>query len=634
MKLISTLVFVFLAFTIVNAQKDTGSCSFNEAQKEYYDVHPEAKEKMNAFEQKVQEQKALLKNGTYNKATGTYIIPVVFHIYGNEWPITNDKNVDVTEERVMQAVADINANFKGFNDSVESAFAAVEGGLDIEFKLAQIDPNGNTTNGIIFHENKEGFGLNGTNDAEIAKYAWDNYKYMNVHVQLIIKATSQVQSGIAWFPAENMSDEGIARVVYNGRYMIYDPPASSLTHEFGHWLGLDHTFGGGGCVSGNDNGDKVADTPPTVGNTSAAPGGRECVTGKTNCFNQLINHQNHMDYNPCESMFTQGQVDRMTTFLDHPARNTLWTNTNLIATGVNEDLGARVLFTYQKPDDSDIDKALNFLENFSNNGAIQNKKRLKAVDGAQFAVTGDLQQNTHFTATGVPSGLTPVINVIDNENAMLSFTGTAFNNQESDSATITITLLNPAIVGSVASLHSASGTYSLQFLDDYEIHYEVYSPFLHMGYSASNLVTDVSSKFNSLIIGGQFRTKLKVYDGNILTIDNFAQGFEVLCNTNTNNIKYNAENTNLSANSSGTWVEKPAQSIDSPPVLSSANYTTWRNKTGYVAVRVPTPTNTYVYGWLRAKMSSNGEEGDVTNFALNPDPGQAIVAKIERPHVL
>ncbi len=627
------MVLLFFATTITSTAQDN-SCPFTEDMQNFYKDNPDELEKKIAFEKRVEAQKMLLKNAKFSKKASKYIIPVVFHIYGNEWPITNGKNVDVTEERVRQAVADINANFQGFNDAVDPAFANIEGGMDIEFKLAQIDPDGNTTNGIIFHEYKEGFGLNGTNDAEIAKFAWDNYKYMNVHMQLIIKAGSRTQSGIAWFPATGMSDEGIARVVYNGRYTIYDPPASSLTHEFGHWLGLDHTFGGGGCVSGDDNGDKVADTPPTKGNTSAAEGGRSCVTGKTNCFGDLINHQNHMDYNPCESMFTKGQVARMTTWLDHDARKTLWTDENLIATGVKNDLGARVLFNYQLPDDSDIDKSLNVLEDFANNGAIQNKKRIKAVGGAKFAVTGNLQLGTHFSASGVPAGLTPVINVTDDENAILSFTGSATNHEENNSTTVTITLLNPAITGGVSSLHSTSGTFKLKFLDTYQVYYESYNPFLHMGRSGTNPVTDVNSKFNSLIIGGQLRTRLKMYDGDQITIDNFSQGFEILCDANTINAKYFTENSNISANSSGTWAKKPENSVVSPPVLSSPSYTTWRNRTGYVAIRVPTPTGTYVYGWLKAIVSSDGEEADITSFALNPDPGKAITARVERAHLV
>ncbi|CAL2105989.1 exported hypothetical protein [Tenacibaculum sp. 190524A02b] len=626
-------VLCILVFSCLTITAQEQHCSFDQTQKEYYDIYPESLDKLRKFERKSKErQKALLKNG-YNQKATKYIIPVVFHVYGKEWPITGGQNVDVTEEQVTKALKAINENFKGFNDAVDPSFANLEGGMDIEFKLAQIDPDGNTTNGIIFHETKEGFGLNGTNDAEIAKYAWDNYKYMNVHIQLIIKSGSKVQSGIAWFPDKRMSDEGLARVVHNGRYILYSPPASSLTHEFGHWLGLHHTFNGG-CVQGDDKGDLVGDTPPTTAGLASEAGGRSCKTGVRNCFNQLINHQNHMDYNPCESMFTKGQVARMTSFLDHEARKPIWQDNNLTATGTKTDLGPRVLFNYQDWQDSDIDKSLTFLEDFANNGRIQNKKRIKAVGGARFATTGNLQLGTHFTATGVPSGLTPVINVTDTNNAIVSFTGNASNHIESNSTTVRITFLNPAISGGTSSLYSNSGTFKINFLDPYKVHYEVYSPFMHMGYSASNIVGEIHSKFNSLVIGGQLRTKLRVYDGNILTLDNFSQGFEVLCNSNSNNIKYNGENSSISSSSSGTWVKKATIVTASPPVLSSANYTTWRNRTGYIGIRMLTPTNTYVYGWLRAMVSSNGEEGSVTNLALNPDPGKSITSRFERPHLI
>ncbi|MDC1161958.1 GEVED domain-containing protein [Tenacibaculum sp.] len=620
-------------FFSVSITAQEQSCSFEEKQQKYYDDHPEAKQEMAAFEKKAAQRRALKKKGTYNKMAKKYTIPVVFHIYGNKWPLTGGENSDVTEAKVNQAMTAINADFAGFNDPVNASFSNIEGGMDIEFKLAQIDPDGNTTNGIVWHETKEGFGLNGTNDSEIAKYAWDNFKYMNVHIQLVINAGSTTSSGIAWFPAKNMSEEGTARVVYNGRYMIYNPPASSLTHEFGHWLGLHHTFNGG-CVSGDDKGDKVADTPPCTSGQASEAGGESCKTGVKNCFSQLINYQNHMDYNPCESMFTKGQVTRMTEFLNHDARKTLWTDANLVATGVKQDLGKRILFSYQDRNDSEIDKSQGFLEDFKNDGGIQNKKRLKAIGGATFATTGNLQQGTHFTATGVPSGLTPVINVTDNTNAIVSFTGKANSHEENNSKDVKITLLNAAITGGVGALHSTSGTFKINFLNSYKVHYETYSPYMSMGFSGSNVVSDVNSEFNSLVIGGSFRTRLKVYDGNILAIDNFAQGFEVLCNTSTINAKYFAEGSNLNASSSGTWVKKATLSIDSPPVLSSPSYTSWRNKTGYVAIRVPTPTNEYVYGWLRARVSSNGEEADIMNLALNPDPNKGLLARIERPHLL
>lgn len=631
---ILVVLLLFYGAVIQSQEAPDEPCSFDQVRKQFYDDNPEEYRKSIAFEEKVK-QETLLKNATFNKAAGSYIVPVVFHIYGAKYPNDSDGNIrNVTDERVMQALKDINDDFKGFNDAVDPAFKNVEGGMNIEFRLAQVDPKGNTTTGIIYHETKEGFGLN-SNDAEIAKYAWDNFKYMNIHIQEIIKSGSTTQSGIAWFPARNMSEEGTARVVYNGKYILYAPPASSLTHEFGHFLGLHHTFDNGGCVSGDDNGDKVADTPPTDSGTASEQGGRSCKTGVKNCFGNLINHQNHMDYNPCESMFTKGQVTRMESFMDHEARITLWQDTNLIATGVKQaDLGPRVIFTYQKSEDSAVDQALAFIEGFkNNNGDILNKKRIKAVSGAKFAVTGQMQEGVHFTTSNVPAGLITKITVEDSENAYITFSGNAINHSKADSKEIKITLLNPSIVGGVNTLYSKTGVYDINFIDPYKPYYEMYSPAIVTGRSVQNYFDVIPSQFNSLVIGGQFRTRLRSYDGNTITIDNNAMEFDILCNTNTINVKNLAEGTTINTNISGTWVGRQAVAT-SPPRVAGAGYNAWHGKTGYAAIRVPTITGDYVYGWLKITVKANGEYGELTTFGLNPDPGKSIQAKVAVPNLV
>ncbi|WP_084050434.1 GEVED domain-containing protein [Aquimarina macrocephali] len=635
MKTTNTFLSILMGLIIwpIMGQQQEKSCSFEETQQEYYEQNPEALKKAKEFEKIIQKQ-ALLKKLNPSKAAANYVIPVVFHIYDAKYPDNPDtgESRNVTDARVIQALKDINEDFKGFNDAVDPSFSNIEGGMNIVFRLAQVDPNGNTTTGIIYHERKEGFGLS-SNDAEIAKYAWDNFKYMNVHIQEVVNSGSKNSSGIAWFPAVNMSEEGTARVVYNGKYIIYSPPASSLTHEFGHFLGLHHTFNGG-CVSGDDNGDKVADTPPTAQGLASEPGGRSCKTGVKNCFSQLINHQNHMDYNPCESMFTKGQVTRMEGFMTHDARKTLWADANLIATGTKQaDLGARVIFTYQKSDDSAVDQALAFIEGFkNNNGDILNKKRIKAVSGAKFAVTGQMQEGVHFSTTNVPSGLTTKITVEDNENAVITFTGNAVNHSEADSKEIKITLLNPAIVGGVGSLYSKTGIYNINFIDPYKPYYEMYSPTLVAGQSVPTAVDATGSKFNSLVIGGQFRTRLRTYDGNTITVDNNAMEFDVLCNTGTINVRNLSEGTNISANSSGIWVGRQAVAT-SPPKIFAAGYNAWLGRTGYVGIRVPTLTGDYVYGWLKVRVSSNGGYGELVSFGLNPDPGKSIPAKVAVPNL-
>jgi PKD repeat protein len=105
----------------------------------------------------------------------------------------------------------------------------------------------------------------------------------------------------------------------------------TLTHELGHWMSLNHTWGGGEInVACGDDG--VLDTPETKGHFSTCPAfDSTCNPGV------LENIQNYMDYSSCVYMFTEGQKTRMRSALESPVadRNNLWSAANLAATGVD-----------------------------------------------------------------------------------------------------------------------------------------------------------------------------------------------------------------------------------------------------------------------------------------------------------
>ena len=83
-----------------------------------------------------------------------------------------------------------------------------------------------------------------------------------------------------------------------------------LTHEVGHYLGLDHTWGGsGGC--GNDDG--FGDTPATDGPSFNYPG--SCSGSQLTCPGIQTQYENYMDYANCTVMFTQNQADYMLSIL-------------------------------------------------------------------------------------------------------------------------------------------------------------------------------------------------------------------------------------------------------------------------------------------------------------------------------
>lgn len=314
-------------------------CRTSEAMEELYRNDPKARKEAQDFERYTQEYSKNLSN---QKNTSTcYVIPVVFHVYG-----TTQGGYPVNLSIIQGALANwVNKDFQGLNSdyaTVHNSFQSIKAAMpDITFALAQLDPNGNPTTGVVNHAVASGYGNGSGYDNLIAADAWDNYKYMNVYIMNDLYNDGVTNnSGVAWYPNTTMSNANTARVVYNGAYLGvncngWQPEfASVLTHEFGHWLNLIHTFQGG-CVAPNDN---VSDTPPCDYSTQQYT----CHTSNTanaplNCNNQLINAENYMDYSGadgCYKMFTQGQVARMYAALTHPARQPLWQQSNLVATGL------------------------------------------------------------------------------------------------------------------------------------------------------------------------------------------------------------------------------------------------------------------------------------------------------------
>ncbi|BDD10101.1 hypothetical protein FUAX_25330 [Fulvitalea axinellae] len=347
-----------------------------------------------------------------------YIIPVVFHVFGDKF-IADRK---VTPEIIKDALKTTNEDFQGkaedWNDTNPN-FNDVKKALSIEFRLAKIDPDGRPTEGIMFYPNEKGLGHKQKRNNFISNLAWDNYKYMNVYVMLdLYDDGKETNSGVAWYPDTEMSKDNLARVVYNGSYLGKNTSEnfrSVLTHEFGHWLNLKHTFEGG--CSKNNSDDGVADTPK-------ADDSKMGCRGVNNCFGEEINGENFMDYSNCYAMFTTGQVARMTEALQHPARFTIWQNENLQATGVAENQtlvpGISLLRT-------------KFGEHPRNNGSVADTALIFTSGEAKFkSLANESISPSDYTYSGFPEGIVPKIKVTSPTTATLYFKGKTSNHRKSD----------------------------------------------------------------------------------------------------------------------------------------------------------------------------------------------------------
>jgi PKD repeat protein len=256
----------------------------------------------------------------------TYIIPVVFHIIHNNGP------ENIADEQIFDAMRILNEDFNKENpdwDNVNPAFLNIVGDVNIEFRLAQKDPQGNCTKGITRTVST----LTNAGDQSMKDLIqWPRNRYMNVWVA----ASADGAAGYTFRPnavANFAAGDGIVlQHTYTGSINTSSPTRSrTLTHEVGHWLNLAHTWGNSNepALPENCNGDDgVADTPNTIGWLTCTINGQSCGS--------LDNVENYMEYSYCSKMFTEGQATRMIAALNSSTaqRNQLITASNLTFTGV------------------------------------------------------------------------------------------------------------------------------------------------------------------------------------------------------------------------------------------------------------------------------------------------------------
>ncbi len=244
--------------------------------------------------------------------TGVITIPVVVHI------VWNSPAESLSVAQVQSQIAVLNEDFRKLNadtTNILSVFKPLAADLEIEFCLAQVDPQGNPTNGITYtYTTVTSFSGDEVKSSSTGgKDPWPTDRYLNIWVCNLSGAL-----GYAQFPWSYSASPNTDGVVINyqafGRGGSAQPPydlGRTTTHEIGHWLGLYHNFQDGceGMTSTTCayEGDLICDTPPASGPNYGCP-----ATPPNTCSespNLPDMYQNFMDYSDdaCLLLFTQDQ---------------------------------------------------------------------------------------------------------------------------------------------------------------------------------------------------------------------------------------------------------------------------------------------------------------------------------------
>jgi hypothetical protein len=256
-------------------------------------------------------------------------IPVVVHIIHNGQAIGTAPNI--TDTQIQSQMKVLNEDFRkkfgtpGYNTNPVGA------DVQIQFALAQQDPNGNPTNGIdrvnLCQENWSEAAIDSTvKPATI----WDPTLYLNLWT---IKFDSAIL-GYAQFPdasrlpgidvnGGNANSDGVVSsfdafgsTSYNdGTFILVEPynKGRTISHEVGHWLGLIHIWGDTNCGD-----DYCADTPKHNDANYDCPRVTNCDANG----NEMV--ENYMDYtdDSCMNIFTLNQKDRINAVMANSPRRT------------------------------------------------------------------------------------------------------------------------------------------------------------------------------------------------------------------------------------------------------------------------------------------------------------------------
>lgn len=291
-------------------------CGFDQTLQEQDKANPGLRQTFDKIIQKIHTEKKNNSSSAFGKTVdGVYEIPVVVHLVhpsgaaiGSTYNKT-DAQIQAWLDRANQMYA---GTYAWPAAGVPADFGQAQV-FPIKLVLAKRDPNCNATTGIVRYDGGTLAGYNasgmayqtasGANRAAIKGLAphWPEASYFNIYVISMFDADPTPNAGLMGFAAfPNNLDANYESFMKSG--VVTNAHDTTFAHEFGHAMGLYHTFDGGAFDAVPGDADFC---PPTTG-VCADDDDQVCDTERAGSGYTLWPVPTNSQLNPCTGVNYQG----------------------------------------------------------------------------------------------------------------------------------------------------------------------------------------------------------------------------------------------------------------------------------------------------------------------------------------